>query len=1599
MSASTSPPRTPASTASKPGMLPGAKMVLPKPPVPSGLATPTKAAQEAERANRSSVTDFTKLIRGASAVREEAFTLNVKIAYLNKTVKYAFNRREKVSDQVERLCGVRDVPYDEDANYQVLLRMAPKHLQKYAIGEEDFYTLEDNADVRLVGGSDFVNTALQKISEISSGFAASAPGEKLEQSSQDELLRWCDSLLRNCGIVGQIGEWFASEVISLKGIRVLFNALVNVQKTENVQLMERIVGVIIGILTILLQFEAGIVWTEKELMLDEDLLESLVCVLFGKMRSKANISLLKTMGSRDVRYTLNTRKLASAFLCTMLQQFHKDVPLALNKAFMRQPDATVSSYYSMMVELSSEDPLYNLVLVVFLFLVEQDDVKQQIFKYLDSELAGAETNKWKKRANAPANSKKMLVEDSLLSSLATACAETERLELSGGQGGGGLATGADSIENLKQTLRKMDERRRKVEADLRKAHQAMCKMVELVDVDNALVNQSLRAIVRYGWDSIHWQKGYTCLHFAAECMEAPNVVELLALLAKDMNERDATGKRPLDYARKERKQANVEVLEKMRNQFYRQQQAERAIQKRQNIDYARQVEIPENLTPTLRAGIEAVLQMGWKKIKWPNGFSALHLAAQCGNLEVVKILLERVVGVGEDYEARDKLGNSPLDYAVSSKHEIVADYLRRYDPKTMGAKKESDEALTLSPGPRPERDQLADEAGSKRKLPESPVFSAPDRKNLPQKIPDSVTDEKVKKNLEDVMSKGYGAINRMRWPRGKSPLHDACEKGDLPVALWLLKFGADPYKKDEYGKSAISYADDNGFKAVSDGIKKEWKMMAEQLHGATDTTSLIAQIHALNKALGESHDALAELGGQRDAMEQLTGDKLQLEQRVFFLQQWINGKRLDEIGALHDDQCETYGKQLEAVGMHKLRAKLQESRMAGGLNLELHDAALAVEQLLFRAGKGGAHGIRDGILHAEGLVKIVGGSMSPQASAVQSPVAGPVPAFPGGKPGAPAAKGAPPVVKGAPPPGKGAPAGLLAGIQAKGGKGAAPPPGKGAAPPGKGAAAPPGKGGAAPPGKGKAAPAKGAAAAKGGAKDGAATASKGGKNKTAIDPTLKKPGIIPPKPMKPLWWSRLNFGRNIKDGETVWEGIEDFCPTLLQEDSTAMLDFVERFSKTMTAADKSMKGDDEKSIKKKELKELVVVTDAALAVGKQRICKDLPSPEILCAAIMEFDETIIDKEMLAGIKKDLIPDAGEVAAMEKLRAEHPDVPFALPEKYMWAIGHIPVYAQRLNLWNFTRNYEDRLQDYEIAYEKFVQAVSALEKCPAFEQLLGVALAAGNYLNGNTNRGQADGFELSGLSLFNTVKDNVVVTKKASDWIFTQFLQTNPLFAKARVDLMEELAPVFTNVKRRIAKDKDGGASMSKQAKYANEEFDGLVKLLKDEFDKHHEDLQMILGFFEDPTDPIRTVLVPEFESVDARMKELMKKKQAASDKMALMQTKFNLGKMTSSEFFLLIDDFLIPGDLILNKSEVVQKKFMTPIFCGVSAPTLDGMLFLWGLEEPREKQEGTTNDRGKRRARAQNRRGKKDGKPGGEDSDSEDEVPRPVSKAMKSSPV
>lgn len=316
------------------------------------------------------------------------------------------------------------------------------------------------------------------------------------------------------------------------------------------------------------------------------------------------------------------------------------------------------------------------------------------------------------------------------------------------------------------------------------------------------------------------------------------------------------------------------------------------------------------------------------------------------------------------------------------------------------------------------------------------------------------------------------------------------------------------------------------------------------------------------------------------------------------------------------------------------------------------------------------------------------------------------------KEGAPKGKGP----KG-PAKGKGPPAPGGKGPPAPAGKGPAPPGGKGPAPAGKGGPAAGGKAGKA--GKG----------AKGGAG--------GGSGET-------KPVVKPSQPMKPLWWSKMIFGAQLKKGESIWDEVKDDMEKLPLEELT------ERFSKSAAAREKPKK--EKAEGKKEELKSLRIITDPQIVVGKEASLKKLPEPTEVARALDELDDTVLNPELLQVVKDNACPTPAQMKELGEARTKNPNVPLALPESFMWVIGQMPAYQQRIDCWSFAMTYKEQHATYHTALSDFLQVVECFQESEMLPTLLGIILAVGNYLNGGTNRGQADGFDIESLAKLEGIKD-------------------------------------------------------------------------------------------------------------------------------------------------------------------------------------------------------------------------------------------------------
>eukprot|EP00397_Hematodinium_sp_SG-2012_P001745 GEMP01001750.1.p1 GENE.GEMP01001750.1~~GEMP01001750.1.p1 ORF type:complete len:841 (+),score=229.59 GEMP01001750.1:2377-4899(+) len=793
--------------------------------------------------------------------------------------------------------------------------------------------------------------------------------------------------------------------------------------------------------------------------------------------------------------------------------------------------------------------------------------------------------------------------------------------------------------------------------------------------------------------------------------------------------------------------------------------------------------------------------------------------------------------------------------------------------------------------------------------------------------------------------------------------------GDLLAVDFLLSCGADPFVKDDANRTPLEVARLFNKDKCADLLQKarpiEAKHEVDAQKVATDrraTTyeSVPQKGQATAGSSGEYGNDLSQLSHmnlvftnsklsreihrlnvlvrrlEREDERTRAWDleRQQLCARVNNLEMQVStGKDGAQIGPLSGDQKSEYLNHLKSFGGEALRKKLQENELRGGLSLNEEEAASALEQMMHAMkseGKGPPI-VKPGV----GMCVKCGGS----SDGAVAPNIVPDGSDGSGRGGTGTATGT----------GTGAGAGAGTGADDGASKGGKPPPPvtggkKGSAPPvPKGD----GKGKPAVPGKGK------SVGGKPGAKGDDKGKGKGLKGvASGIDPWARKLAITVERPMKPFWWTCLKLGQNLVEGKTLWDDVEDVVAVVLKDD--ILEDFLEHFSKNVTATKKKVViADivDPAMMSSKKVGTLRIITDPALITGREAACRGLPRPKDLVNALIELNDVILPTRILELVFENCVPTAAQLKQLQETRKTNPTVPWAVPESYMWEVGHVPAYEARIKCWLFARTYEEKLLIYMEAFQKFQVLMKSLLNCDTFMSIMALVLAFGNYLNGGTNRGQADGFELDALSKVESIKDNDG-KHNLLHFLMNVLLVRSDHFSAVRGVMCEELKPLLSNVRRRVIRDSDGAEKVEKQVMYVLEDFEGMLQTLCTEFDQTFSLLKMCLQYFEDPTDPLRTVLAEDFNTAKAKLDDINRYRKEVREDFKTLQQRYHAETLSSTEFCLLWDNFLVPPDQLTNKPVAIKTKHVLPIFCQQSREIdIDSLQVLWDLKKPKDDDE------------------------------------------------
>eukprot|EP00066_Takifugu_rubripes_P027088 XP_011616354.1 PREDICTED: formin-2-like [Takifugu rubripes] len=248
--------------------------------------------------------------------------------------------------------------------------------------------------------------------------------------------------------------------------------------------------------------------------------------------------------------------------------------------------------------------------------------------------------------------------------------------------------------------------------------------------------------------------------------------------------------------------------------------------------------------------------------------------------------------------------------------------------------------------------------------------------------------------------------------------------------------------------------------------------------------------------------------------------------------------------------------------------------------------------------------------------------------------------------------------------------------------------------------------------------------------------------------TPRKTMVEPPRPMKPLYWTRIQLHTK-KDVSSlsVWE--------IIEEPNVDFGEFVELFSKTAVKEKKQPLSD---TITKSKAKQVVKLLNnkRSQAVGILMSSLHLDMKDIQ-HAILNLDNTIVDLETLQALY-DNRAQQEELDKIEKhmksSKEKENAKPLDKPEQFLYQLSLIPNFSERVFCILFQSSFSECISSIMKKLDTLHRLCKMLQSSETVKMVLGLILAFGNFMNGgNRTRGQADGFSLDILPKLKDVKSN------------------------------------------------------------------------------------------------------------------------------------------------------------------------------------------------------------------------------------------------------
>uniref|UniRef100_A0A8C2HM79 FH2 domain-containing protein n=1 Tax=Cyprinus carpio TaxID=7962 RepID=A0A8C2HM79_CYPCA len=248
-------------------------------------------------------------------------------------------------------------------------------------------------------------------------------------------------------------------------------------------------------------------------------------------------------------------------------------------------------------------------------------------------------------------------------------------------------------------------------------------------------------------------------------------------------------------------------------------------------------------------------------------------------------------------------------------------------------------------------------------------------------------------------------------------------------------------------------------------------------------------------------------------------------------------------------------------------------------------------------------------------------------------------------------------------------------------------------------------------------------------------------SKAADNPT-RKPSVEPVRPMKPLYWTRIQIQNNRNN--MLWSSLEE--PEIINTN-----EFAELFAKATSPTKR--KPLSEAYEKKTKARKVIKLLDGkrSQAVGILISSLHLEMKDIQ-QAVLTLDNSVVDLDAIEA----LYENRAQPEELEKIKKHYETSDeeqvklLDKPEQFLYELSQIPEFSSRVHCFIFQSKFTDAVASIQRKTDIILHVCKYLLEKDSVKELIGLVLALGNYMNGGSRaRGQADGF---GLEILPKLKD-------------------------------------------------------------------------------------------------------------------------------------------------------------------------------------------------------------------------------------------------------